>query len=74
MVDPPRVGLDGKVPAMIASWRPKRVLYMSCNSVTLARDASLFVKEGYYPRHLAVFDMYPQTWEQEACLVLDRKE
>ena len=74
LVDPPRTGLDKEVPSLIASWKPARVLYMSCNSVTLARDVARFLQVGYAPKRLAVFDMYPQTWEQEACIVLDRKE
>ncbi|MDD7201456.1 MAG: class I SAM-dependent RNA methyltransferase [Sphaerochaetaceae bacterium] len=74
LVDPPRLGLDKGVPSLIASWKPRRILYMSCNSVTLARDVARFLQVGYAPRRLAVFDMYPQTWEQEACVVLDRKE
>lgn len=73
LVDPPRVGLDAGVPDLIASWKPSRILYMSCNSVTLARDAARFLALGYQPVHLRVFDMYPQTWEQEAALVLDRR-
>lgn len=74
LVDPPRTGLDKGVVELIASWKPRRVLAMSCNSVTLARDVARFLQAGYEPKRLAVFDMYPQTWEQEACIVLDRKE
>lgn len=73
LVDPPRVGLDAQVPALIASWRPSRILYLSCNSVTLARDVERICRFGYRPVRLAVFDMYPQTWEQEAGLVLEKE-
>jgi 23S rRNA (uracil1939-C5)-methyltransferase len=74
IVDPPRGGLLGTVPSLIASWEPDRVIYMSCNTVTLARDAARFIALGYVPVRLKVFDLYPQTFEQEACLVFDRKE
>ncbi|MFA6845865.1 MAG: class I SAM-dependent RNA methyltransferase [Sphaerochaetaceae bacterium] len=74
VVDPPRVGLADMVPAMIASWKPARIIYMSCDSVSLARDVSRFAKVGYTARRLKVFDMYPQTFGQEACVVLDGKE
>lgn len=74
VVDPPRTGLDAKVPALIASWKPRRILAMSCNSMTLARDLKRLCALGYVPLKLKVFDMYPQTWEQEACVVLERSE
>ncbi|MFA6688176.1 MAG: class I SAM-dependent RNA methyltransferase [Sphaerochaetaceae bacterium] len=73
VVDPPRVGLDDAVPAMIASWGPRRVIYVSCDSVTLARDLRRFLQAGYSPSTGKVFDFYPQTSHQETVLVLDRK-
>lgn len=73
VVDPPRVGLDSGVPEMIASWRPQRIVYVSCDSVTLARDLQRFVQQGYIPNSVKVFDFYPQTFHQETVLVLDRK-
>lgn len=74
VVDPPRTGLDGTVPALIAGWAPRRVIYVSCNSVTLARDLQRFSAHGYTARVLKVFDLYPQTFHQEIGVVLDRKE
>ncbi len=73
VVDPPRVGLDSGVPEMIASWHPQRIVYVSCDSVTLARDLQRFVQQGYIPNSVKVFDFYPQTFHQETVLVLDRK-
>lgn len=72
VVDPPRVGLDAEVPRMIASWRPERIVYVSCDSVTLARDLRKFIQRGYSPVRVKVFDFYPQTFHQETVLVLDR--
>lgn len=72
VVDPPRVGLDAEVPRMIASWRPGRIVYVSCDSVTLARDLRKFIQQGYSPIRVKVFDFYPQTFHQETVLVLDR--
>jgi 23S rRNA (uracil1939-C5)-methyltransferase len=74
VLDPPRIGLDRKVPSLVAGWKPQRVIYMSCNSVTLARDLALFASAGYHPLQMKVFDMYPQTFGQEACVVLGRLE
>lgn len=70
IVDPPRTGLDSSVPALIASWRPERIIYVSCNSVTLARDIPLFT--GYTPILAQVFDFYPGSGHEESAVVLSR--
>jgi 23S rRNA (uracil1939-C5)-methyltransferase len=74
VVDPPRTGLDDSVPLQIARWEPKRIIYVSCDSVTLARDLQRFSEQGYTAKVLKVFDLYPQTFHQEVAVVLDRKE
>ncbi|MEA4865692.1 MAG: class I SAM-dependent RNA methyltransferase [Sphaerochaeta sp.] len=74
VVDPPRTGLDESVPSLIASFKPERVVYVSCNSVTLARDLQRFACEGYTTTVVRVFDLYPQTFHHEAVAVLDRRE
>lgn len=74
IVDPPRTGLDSSVPSLIASWNPRRVIYVSCNSVTMARDLQRFTSEGYTLRTIRLFDLYPQTFHHEGVAVLDRRE
>lgn len=74
VVDPPRTGLEETVPSLIASWAPKRVIYVSCNSVTLARDLQRFASEGYTTTTVKMFDLYPQTFHHEVVVVLDRRE
>lgn len=74
VVDPPRTGLDATVPSLIASWKPQRIVYVSCNSVTLARDLQRLATEGYTAKKVRVFDLYPQTAHQEAVVVFDREE
>jgi 23S rRNA (uracil1939-C5)-methyltransferase len=74
VVDPPRTGLDDSVPLQIAKWNPKRIIYISCNSVTLSRDLQRFSEQGYTAKVLKVFDLYPQTFHQEVAVVLDREE
>ena len=74
VVDPPRTGLDEGLPALIASWSAKRVIYVSCDSVTLGRDLQRFAQQGYTVREVQVFDLYPQTFHQEVVAVLDREE
>ncbi len=72
VVDPPRTGLDASLPALIASWNSKRIIYVSCNSVTLGRDLQRFALEGYTLKQVKVFDLYPQTFHHEVVAILDR--
>ncbi len=74
VVDPPRTGLEGALPALIASWKPNRVIYVSCDSVTLGRDLQRFTVQGYTVSRVKVFDLYPQTFHQEVVAILDREE
>lgn len=71
IVDPPRTGLGKGVPGMIAGWKSDRIIYVSCDSVTLARDLPLF--EGYKPVKAKVFDFYPGSGHIETAVVLTRK-
>lgn len=70
VVDPPRGGLDASVIDAIVSYKPHSVIYVSCNSVTLARDVKRFSKAGYLPKVLRMFDMYPQTSHIETVMLL----
>ncbi|MCR5761066.1 MAG: class I SAM-dependent RNA methyltransferase [Sphaerochaetaceae bacterium] len=73
IVDPPRVGLDKKVPSMISSWRPENIIYVSCYAQTLARDLERFKENGYRPVKARVFDFYPQTPHVETVCLLTHK-
>ncbi|MHC1693109.1 MAG: class I SAM-dependent RNA methyltransferase [Sphaerochaetaceae bacterium] len=70
VVDPPRTGLDVSVVRAIGIWRPQTVVYVSCDSVTLARDVKRFAREGYALKTFQVFDLYPQTSHVESISVL----
>lgn len=72
IVDPPRVGLEKSVPKTLALLKPKRIIYVSCDSVTLCRDIALFKNEGYKLTSTKLFDFYPQTFHMESVSVLDR--
>ncbi len=74
VVDPPRTGLEEGLPTLIASWKAKRVIYVSCDSVTLGRDLQRFTQQGYTVAKVKVFDLYPQTFHQEVVVILDREE
>lgn len=72
IVDPPRTGLEKEVVGAIAGWEPSTVIYVSCDSVTLARDCRRFAERGYRVETLQVFDLYPQTSHVESAVVLKR--
>lgn len=70
IVDPPRVGLDKNVPAMIASWNPERIIYVSCYAPTQHRDIKRLKELGYKTQSLKMFDFYPQTPHVETVVLL----
>jgi 23S rRNA (uracil1939-C5)-methyltransferase len=75
VVDPPREGLDAKLIKMIASWKPKKVLYVSCDPVTQARDLRIFLEETHYELvSVRGYDFYPQTHHMEAVAWLELKD
>ncbi|MFW6287394.1 MAG: 23S rRNA (uracil(1939)-C(5))-methyltransferase RlmD [bacterium] len=71
--DPPRKGLDKQVIEITISVKPKRIVYVSCNPATLARDLKLF-KEHYQVKKVQPVDMFPQTYHVESVVLLERKE
>ena len=73
VVDPPRGGLDAQVVKAIVSWSPETIVYVSCNSVTLARDLKRFEQLGYKPEVMQMFDLYPQTSHVETIVMLSRE-
>ena len=72
IVDPPRVGLDKKVPDMIASWNPSRIVYVSCYAPTMHRDIQRLSQLGYKPQSLKLFDFYPQTPHVETVVLMSQ--
>lgn len=68
LLDPPRTGAQ-KVCEDISRIRPKRILYVSCNPATLARDAKILAKQGYIISKWGLIDMFPQTAHAE-CMAL----
>jgi len=61
VVDPPRAGLHERVIERVAELAPKRIVYVSCNPATLARDLALFARQGYATTRVRPFDMFPHT-------------
>ena len=66
VVDPPRAGLGEEVRAWLVERTPPRLVYVSCNPVTLARDLAALISGGYVLEDLRLFDFYPQTSHVEA--------
>ena len=71
LLDPPRAGAGTLVNELLVT-RPRRIVYVSCNPVALARDLKPARKAGYDIVHLALFDMFPQTKHMESLCVLAR--
>lgn len=71
-VDPPRKGLAGEVIETIVSMQPLRVVYVSCDPATLARDIKAFAQGGYALKKVEACDMFPRTVHVE-CVVLMSK-
>lgn len=71
LLDPPRAGAGGLLTELLLT-RPKRMIYVSCNPVALARDIKPARKAGYAVESLSLFDMFPQTPHMEALCVLSR--
>jgi tRNA/tmRNA/rRNA uracil-C5-methylase (TrmA/RlmC/RlmD family) len=61
VVDPPRTGLGLDVAAAIAARQPARIVYVSCDAATFARDAKVFIGRGYEVESLRAFDLFPGT-------------
>jgi 23S rRNA (uracil1939-C5)-methyltransferase len=72
LVDPPRTGMSREAARMIAAARAPRVVYVSCDVATLARDVRRLVDAGYRLSHLEAFDLFPNTAHVESVAVLDR--
>ena len=74
LVDPPRTGLEGKVRDAIVSSGPKRLIYVSCDAGTWARDISALVESAYRLEHVQAFDLFPQTPHVEIVSRLERND
>lgn len=70
VVDPPRKGCDEKLLDTIARMKPERVVYVSCNPATLARDLKYLTEKGYAVKAVQPVDMFPHTGHVETCCYL----
>lgn len=72
-VDPPRKGLDPAVIESIAEMSPERIVYVSCDPGTLARDVKRFAGAGYGLKEALAVDMFPKTRHVETIVLLQRE-
>lgn len=73
VVDPPRKGCDEKCLETIVKMSPNRVVYVSCNSSTLARDVKYLEERGYRTERVRCVDMFPHSGHVETVVLLSRK-
>ncbi len=72
IVDPPRVGLESRVPSLLASWSPSRIIYVSCYLPTLLRDVKRLIRLGYSVSLARLFDFYPNTPHMETVVLMSK--
>ncbi len=73
LLDPARAGAPG-VMQHVVKLMPRRVVYVSCNPATLARDSEELLRAGYHIQQLAMLDMFPHTGHLESMVLFVRHE
>ena len=71
-MDPPRKGSDEAFLSTIIKTKPQRVVYVSCDPSTLARDLK-YLSSHYNIEKVIPFDMFPQTYHVESVVCLERR-
>jgi 23S rRNA (uracil1939-C5)-methyltransferase len=72
VLDPPRAGCEPGAIAELLRLGPERLVYVSCEPTTHARDIALLVRGGYRVRRAAIVDMFPHTYHVESVALLER--
>lgn len=73
VVDPPRKGCGEELVSVVAGMAPSRVVYVSCDPATLARDLTYFASRGYAPQQAQPVDLFPRTAHVETVVLLSHK-
>lgn len=74
VVDPPRKGCDSVLLDTIVKMQPEKIIYVSCDPATLARDVKMLCGSGYEVKRVRAVDMFPMTVHVETCVLLGRKK
>ncbi len=72
LVDPPRNGLATGVVESLANFHPRKIVYVSCNPTSLARDAAMLVQRGYHLHSVQPVDQFPHTYHIECVALFER--
>lgn len=72
IVDPPRAGCESKVLETLAKMNPRKIIYVSCNPATLARDLGILQSLGFVAKKIQPIDMFPMTAHVESVTLLER--
>ncbi len=73
VIDPPRKGCQESLVQTIVQMSPDRIVYVSCDPATLARDLKWFTQFGYWPQAITPVDMFPRTAHTECAVLIQRK-
>ena len=73
-LDPPRAGSTPECITAVAQMAPSRVVYVSCDPETLARDVAIFARHGYKAKGFTPVDLFPQTRHVETVVLLSHKK
>ena len=71
IIDPPRKGCSEDFLLQLFKFKPRKVVYVSCNPATQMRDLKLFIKNGYELKRTQPFDLFPQTRHLECIMTLE---
>lgn len=74
VVDPPRKGCDETLLETMLAMKPEKIVYVSCDSATLARDLKILCKEAYQLERVAVCDMFPSSVHVETVVLLSQQK
>ena len=72
VVDPPRKGCEESLLRTMVDMQPEKIVYVSCDSATLARDVKYLRANGYELRKVRAVDQFPHTVHTEACVLLTK--
>lgn len=72
VVDPPRKGLDGVTIDAILKMQPDKLVYVSCDPATMARDVKIMAENGYKLEKYQIFDLFPRTKHVETVVLITR--
>ena len=72
ILDPPRKGCCGDCISVVSEMSPDKIVYVSCDPATLARDLAIFDEKGYFTKNAIPVDMFPRTSHVECVVLMSR--